>query len=81
MTKKGIDKAFNNMKESCETVVSLRKKGLCGYDDYKKASNQIDNYRQVYMNMLTGLLLFEVISEDIYDYSFALLEDLDFDLF
>ena len=38
MTKKGIEKAFNNMKESCETVVSLRNKGLCGYDDYTKAN-------------------------------------------
>lgn len=30
MTKKGIEKVFNNMKESCETVVNLRNKGLCG---------------------------------------------------
>ena len=28
MTKKGIEKVFNNMKESCKTVVSLRNKGL-----------------------------------------------------
>ena len=81
MTKKGIEKAFNNMKESCETVVSLRKKGLCGYDDYTKASNQIDNYIQSYVDMLASLLLFEVISENTYNYGFSLLKDLDFDLF
>ena len=81
MTKKGIEKAFNNMKESCETVVGLRNKGLCGYDDYTKASNQIDSYRQSYMDMLKSLLLFEVISESIYNYGFSLLEDLNFDLF
>ena len=81
MTKKGIEKAFNNMKESCKTVVSLRKKGLCGYDDYTKASNQIDNYIQSYMDMLASLLLFEVISENTYNYGFSLLKDLDFDLF
>ena len=81
MTKKGIDKAFNNMKESCEAVVSLRKKGLCGYDDYTKASNQIDSYKQSYMDMLASLLLFEVISENTYNYGFSLLKDLDFDLF
>ena len=81
MTKKGIEKAFSNMKESCETVVSLRKKGLCGYDDYTKASNQIDSYRQSYMDMLASLLLFEVISENTYNYGFSLLKDLDFDLF
>lgn len=80
MTKKGIEKAFNNMKESCETVVSLRSKGLCGYDDYIKASNQIDNYRQSYINMLASLLLFEVINENTYNYGFSLLKGLDFDL-
>ena len=81
MTKKGIEKAFNNMKESCETVVSLRNKGLGGYDDYTKASNQIDSYRQSYMDMLASLLLFEVINENTYNYGFSLLKDLDFDLF
>lgn len=81
MTKKGIEKAFNNMKKSCETVVSLRKKGLCGYDDYTKASNQIDSYRQSYIDMLTSLLLFDVINENTYNYGFSLLKDLDFDLF
>lgn len=80
MTKKGIKKAFDNMKESCDTIVSLRKKGLCGYDDYVKASNQIDSYRQSYMDMLASLLLFEVINENTYDYGFSLLKDLDCDL-
>lgn len=81
MTKKGIEKAFNNMKESCETVVNLRHKKICGYDDYIKASNQIDNYKQSYMNMLASLLLFGIINENTYNYGFSLLKGLDFDLF
>lgn len=74
MTKKQIEKMFNNMKNDCECVKSLYEKQIY---DFETSQKQIHEYTNKYMNCLNALLLFDMIDEKIHDYAYELLNEYD----
>lgn len=74
MTKKQIEKMFNNMKESCECVKSLHDEGIYDYETSMKKNN---DYRNKYMNCVNALLLLGMINGKLFDYAYELLQEYD----
>lgn len=74
MTKKQIEKMFNNMKESCECVKSLYDEGIY---DYETSMKKINDYRNKYMNCVNALLLLGMINGKLFDYAYELLKEYD----
>lgn len=74
MTKKQIEKMFNNMKNDCKCVKSLCEKQIY---DYQQSRKQIDDYVNKYMHCLNALLLFDMIDDKIHKYAYDLLNEYD----
>lgn len=74
MTKKQIEKMFNNMKESCECVKSLYDEGIYDYEESTKKNN---DYRNKYMGCVNALLLLGMINGKLFDYAYELLKGYD----
>ena len=78
MTKKQIEKMFNNMKNDCECVKSLYDKNFYNIEQTMK---QIDEYTNKYMHCLNALLLFDMIDDKIHDYAYELLNEFEIKFF
>ena len=78
MTKKQIEKMFNNMKNDCECVKSLYEKQIYNFETSQK---QINEYTNKYMHCVNALLLFNMIDDKIHDYAYELLNEFEIKFF
>ena len=78
MTKKQIEKMFNNMKNDCECVKSLYDKNFYNIEQTMK---QIGDYENDYMHCVNALLLFDMIDDKIHDYAYELLNEFEIKFF
>lgn len=66
MTKKTIDKAFEEMKVQIITVYEI--KSILGFD-YTRYYERCDEIKSTYRNLISGAFQLDLITENLYDYA------------
>lgn len=62
-------KAFKEMKENCEMTAQLYQQNLV-FNSWSEAYNRIDDILATFRNMISGLYIYDLISEEMYNYFF-----------